>query len=279
MEIKQIAIFRNPARESCAAAGILLAKAAEAKNIKYYFADYDSALDDLRPDTDMIFCIGGDGTILKAARAASKSDIKILGINAGHLGFLASVEAGFDFGELLEDIKKDNFILQRRMMLSAKVFRNGREVFSSNALNEAVIKAASPRTIKLRAQYSNLPIKDYIADGLLLSTPTGSTAYNLAAGGPIVYPDLDVLILTPICPHTLNQRPLLLPGGGDTVIEVLSEESQSEAILSLDGQINFPLRFGDKIVLSKYKNGINILFPKNYDFFNVLSIKLRWNGR
>ncbi len=279
MQIKQIAIFHNPLRKSCAAAALDLAKAADAKGIVYYFADYNSALDDLRPNTDIVFCIGGDGTILKASRAASIKDIKIIGINAGHLGFLAAVEAGFDFSELLEDIKKDNFILQRRMMISAKVVRNGNEAFSSNALNEAIVKAACPRTINLRAQYAGLPIKDYTADGLLLSTPTGSTAYNLAAGGPIVYPDLDVLILTPICPHTLNQRPLLLPGGGDTVIEVLSEESQSEAILSLDGQINFPLRFGDKIVLSKYKNGINILFPKNYDFFNVLSIKLRWNGR
>lgn len=279
MEIRQAAIFFNPERESCAAAGALFAKAAEKAGIKHYFPKYNLSLSDILPDTDIIFSVGGDGTILKTARAAAEKGIKILGINAGHLGFLASAEAGLNFETLLEEIKNDNFISQRRMMIGAKVLRKGEEVFFSPALNEAVIKAVSPRSITLRAEYSSRAIKEYTADGILLSTPTGSTAYNLAAGGPIVEPGLDVFILTPICPHTLNQRPLVLPGSGETRIKVISGKSQSASVLSLDGQVNFPLDCGDEIILSKYGNGVNILFPKDYDFLNILSIKLKWGGR
>lgn len=279
MKISKAAVFFNPARESCAAAGALLAKAALKAGIEHYFPEYALCLSDLLPGTDIIFSVGGDGTILKTARAAAGKGIKILGINAGHLGFLASAEAGLDFDKLLEEIKNDNFISQCRMMIKAAVYRNGKEVFSAPALNEAAIKAVSPRSIKLQAEYSNRAIKEYTADGILLSTPTGSTAYNLAAGGPIVEPGLDVFILTPICPHTLNQRPLVLPGEGETRIKVISEESQAASVLSMDGQINFPLEYGDEIVLSKYGAGVNVLFPESYDFFNILSIKLKWGSR
>ncbi len=279
MEIKQAAIFFNPARESCAAAALSLADAAQKNGINYYFADYGASLNDLKADTDIIFSVGGDGTILKTARAAAKSNIKILGINAGHLGFLAAAERGLDFFKLFEDIKKDNFISQRRMMLICRVYRAGREVFSDLALNEAAVRAVSPRSVKLSARYSSLPIKEYTGDGLLTATPTGSTAYNLAAGGPIAMPELDVFILTPICPHTLNQRPLLLPSAGELSIRVMSEKSQSDAALSLDGQINFPLDCGDEIRIKRYEGGVNILFPKGYDFFNILSIKLKWGSR
>ena len=279
MKIKKAAIFFDPARESCSVVGASLGRAAERSAVKYYFADYEGSLNDLEAGTDIIFSVGGDGTILKTARAAAKDKIKILGINAGNLGFLAAAERGLDFDKLFDDIKKDNFISQRRMMLNCRVYRDGAEVFGDLALNEAAVKAVSARSIKLSARYCSLPIKDYTGDGLLAATPTGSTAYNLAAGGPIVMPELDVFILTPICPHTLNQRPLLLPSGGDIRIKVLSERPRADAALSLDGQLNFSLNRGDEILISAYKDGVNILFPKGYDFFNILSIKLKWGSR
>lgn len=280
MEIKKAAVFCNPSRGNCARTGGILAKAAEKRDIVCYFADYNAPLNGLQTETDIIFSVGGDGTILKAARTAAGHNIKIFGINAGHLGFLSSVEeSSLNFEELFDKIKSGALLCQRRMMLEATVIREGKKIFSSPALNEAVIKAVSARSIKLKAQYGISSIKDYTADGILVATPTGSSAYNLAAGGPILSPDLEAFILTPICPHTLNQRPVVLPVCGKIKIKVLSPANQSGVVLSMDGQITFPLRQSDEIILSKYKNGVEILFPQDYDFFNILSIKLKWGSR
>lgn len=280
MEIKKAGIFCNPSRSNCAQVGGLLAKAAAKRGIECYFADYSAPLDGLQLQTDIIFSVGGDGTILKAARTAAAHNIKIFGINAGHLGFLSSAEEyGLDFEGLFDKLQKDALLCQRRIMTEAAVIREGKKVFSSPALNEAAIKAVSARSIKLQADYGSSSIKEYTADGILLATPTGSTAYNLAAGGPILAPDLEAFILTPICPHTLNQRPLVLPADGKIKIKVLSPAYQSDVVLSMDGQITFPLQQGDEIILAKYKDGVEILFPREYDFFNILSIKLKWGSR
>ena len=280
MEIKKAAIFCNPSRSNCARTGGILAKAVQKMGIECYFADYNAPLNGLQMMTDIIFSVGGDGTILKASRTAAANNIKVFGINAGHLGFLSSVEESrLNFDELFDKIKNGALLCQRRMMLEACVVREGKKIFSSPALNEAVIKAVSARSIKLKAEYGTSSIKDYTADGILIATPTGSTAYNLAAGGPIVSPDIEAFILTPICPHTLNQRPVVLPAYGKIKVKVLSPADQSDVVLSMDGQITFALKQGDEISLSKYKNGVEILFPQDYDFFNILSIKLKWGSR
>lgn len=280
MEIKKAAIFCNPSRSNCTRTGILLSNAAKERGIEVYFADYKAPLNGLQMQTDIIFSVGGDGTILKAARTAAAHNIKVFGINAGHLGFLSSAEESrLNFEELFDKIQNNTLLCQRRMMLEAAVIREGKKVFCAPALNEAAIKAVSARSIKLKAEYGGSSVKDYTADGILVATPTGSTAYNLAAGGPILSPDLEAFILTPICPHTLNQRPLVMPVSGKVKIKVLSPSNQSDVVLSMDGQITFRLKQGDEIMLAKYKNGVEILFPQDYDFFNILSIKLKWGSR
>lgn len=277
MKLKQAAIYVNKQNDLSLKSAITLKEALDAAKIANY--QTDNTAKDFKKGTDLIFCIGGDGTLLSAAQKAAKLNIKIVGINSGNLGFLAALKTQVDFKETLQNILKDNFKEQERFLLKAEVIRNKKIAFSSSALNEAVLRPAQARAINLNVLFDKSQVKNYFGDGLIISTPTGSTAYNMAAGGPIVMPSLNVFILTAICPHTLSQRPLVLPA--DKEIKVLLDKTKKDINinLTLDGQNNFSLRNNDIVKIMQNKQKLKILYPKNYDFFETLTTKLNWGQR
>lgn len=277
MKLKQVAIYVNKKNALSLESAKTLKMALDSAKIENYLTNTESK--DFKKGIDSIFCIGGDGTLLSAAQKAAKLNIKIVGINSGNLGFLAALKTQKDFKQTLQDILKDKFKEQERFLLKADVYRNKKIVFSACALNEAVIRPAQARAINLNVHLDKSQVKDYFGDGLIISTPTGCTAYNMAAGGPIVMPSLNVFILTAICPHTLSQRPLVLPA--DKEIKILLDKTKKDITinLTLDGQTNFALQNNDIVKIVQSKQKLKILYPKNYDFFETLTTKLNWGQR
>ncbi len=277
MEVKKVAIYINKQNSLSLKSAKTLATNLESTKIKSYLTDKD--IKEFTKDTDLIFCIGGDGTLLSAAQKAAKLNIKIVGINSGNLGFLAALKTQEDFTSVLQDLLKDNFTEQERFLLKVEVFRNKKNVFTACSLNEAVIRPAQARAINLNVHFDKSQVKNYFGDGLIISTPTGCTAYNMAAGGPIVMPSLNVFILTAICPHTLSQRPLVLPA--DKEIKILLNQTKKDINinLTLDGQTNFAVKNNDMVKITQSKQKLKILYPKNYDFFETLTTKLNWGQR
>lgn len=277
MEVKKVAIYINKQNSLSLKSAKTLATNLETTKIKSYLTDKD--IKEFTKDTDLIFCIGGDGTLLSAAQKAAKLNIKIVGINSGNLGFLAALKTQEDFTSVLQDLLKDNFTEQERFLLKVEVSRNKKNVFTACSLNEAVIRPAQARAINLNVHFDKSQVKNYFGDGLIISTPTGCTAYNMAAGGPIVMPSLNVFILTAICPHTLSQRPLVLPA--DKEIKILLNQTKKDINinLTLDGQTNFAVKNNDIVKITQSKQKLKILYPKNYDFFETLTTKLNWGQR
>lgn len=277
MELKYVAIYINRKNSLSLESAKTLKESLDSAKIANYLTDTESK--DFKKGTDLVFCIGGDGTLLSTAQKAAKLNIKIVGINSGNLGFLAALKTQKNFNQTLKDIIKDNFKEQERFLLKADVYRNKRIVFSACALNEAVIRPAQARAINLNVHLDKSQVKDYFGDGLIISTPTGCTAYNMAAGGPIVMPSLNVFILTAICPHTLSQRPLVLTA--DKEIKILLDKTKKDINinLTLDGQTNFALQNNDIVKIVQSKQKLKILYPKNYDFFETLTTKLNWGQR
>jgi len=251
---------------------------------------------------DAAITVGGDGTVLYAARHVIKYGIPVLGINAGGLGFLSGMERS-SFNKHLDSFLSNGFIRIRRQLLSVEVFRGGGRVFGPYpALNDCVIRSTEARAFSLRAFFGRQLLSEYFGDGLIISTPTGSTAYSLAALGPIVLPELEVFLLSPICPHTLTHRPIVLPSLEDITIEVggrsrafaqedLGAGSESAALraklrcggrgvsLSLDGQENCALQPADRVVIRKYPKNFEMLAPRDFSYFDILRRKLRWGER
>lgn len=217
------------------------------------------------PDKNVDFAIivGGDGTILRAARFFAPYGIPIFGINLGRLGFLAQANAQ-DVGFALEKLFNSEFKIDERLMLSLKNE-------TATALNDIVVKGLNlSRTVELEVYINDRLVCNYLADGLIISTPTGSTAYTLSAGGPVLTPSLDAFVIVPICPHTLAARPLVVPSG--EVIEVKCKEPLSVCI---DGQIDFEPK-GVVIEKSPYKAKIVLLKKENNGFYSVLREKFNW---
>ncbi|MBT3392833.1 MAG: NAD(+)/NADH kinase [Elusimicrobiaceae bacterium] len=227
---------------------------------------------------DLVISLGGDGTVLKTARFFMGKNIPVFGINSGTLGFLTSVDMDH-FKQALEKITTGKYIIQERVMLSASLMRNKKTIVSNEtAFNDCVIKTTDARAFLIEGKFKNKPFQNYFGDGLIVSTPTGSTAYSLAASGPIVHPNVDVFLVTAICPHALTQRPLILPTDG-TLTFVPCIKNDVPAILSLDGQDNFEIKNGDTIKISRSTKKVKLIFPADYDYFKVLSKKLSWGNR
>jgi NAD+ kinase len=279
MDIKTAALFLNSSKEQSLNVYKNVVEELEKENIEHYALDSYSFPSDIKPGTDIMFCLGGDGTLLKAARTAADKELKIVGINGGTLGFLSGVDPDVDFCRLLENVRKDNYYELKRLMLDISVFRENKQIFRETALNECVIKTAEQRAISINVFYNDCELKEYFGDGIIIATPTGSTAYSLAAGGPIVYPEIDVFILTPICPHTLTQRPLVLPSNNTLRARLSQRKTGLNVSLNLDGQINLPLGYEDDVIVSQSSKSISILYPGQYNFFNVLTGKLKWGSR
>ena len=226
---------------------------------------------------DWVVVLGGDGTLLGAARKIGKYGIPILGVNLGGLGFLTGIplERLYPVVEMMIDGRID---LETRIMLEAKVLRKGEAVCRFQVLNDVVInKRTLARIIDLDVSIDGEFLTTFRADGLIISTPTGSTAYNLSAGGPILYPTMETLILTPICPFALTNRPIIIPDTAVIQIE-MGKESEEKVILTFDGQVGFDLYPGDKVVIQESKEKIRLLRPPDHSYFNILRTKLMWGG-
>lgn len=225
--------------------------------------------DEFNPEVTCAIVLGGDGTILKAARYYAKYSVPILGINFGRLGFLSQAKST-QIEEVVQYLKKGSFKIEDRIMLSGQ---NG----ELTALNDIVIKGDGfSRTSRLYVQINDNTVCDYLADGIIVSTPTGSTAYTLSAGGPIMVPSLDALVIVPICPHTMNARPIVIPSG--EVVKVTSGQSKTPLKISADGQKTYDVGVNEEIVITKseYSAKLILLNMEKNAFYSVLKEKLHW---
>lgn len=237
----------------------------------------ESKLDEMAGVIDLLIVLGGDGTLLAAARQFHECEVPILAVNLGGMGFMTSVTIDEAF-PLLEDVLAGRHRLSPRMMLKAELVRDGKIIQQQQALNDAVVtKAALSRILDFDLSVNGHFLGLYRADGLIVSTPTGSTAYSLAAGGPILYPVLQAFVLTPICPHMLTNRPLVLPDSVQLELDFSALEEQ--AYLTLDGQIGFELQRGDRITISRSPHRVQLVRPQEQTYYKVLRNKLRWGQR
>ncbi|TRZ97082.1 MAG: NAD(+)/NADH kinase [Deltaproteobacteria bacterium] len=226
---------------------------------------------------DFLIVIGGDGTLLSAARVVGTSGKPILGVNMGSLGFMTAITLD-EIYPALERIFRNEFEYEERMMLVAHVHRLGERVANYTVLNDVVInKGALAKMIDIKVSVGELYLSTFKADGLIISTPTGSTGYSLAAQGPMIYPTMNMILITPICPHTLTFRPLVVPDGLVVRSELLSKES--DVFLTLDGQVGFGLRKGDVIEVKKAGAPLRFFRSPFRDYFTVLRTKLKWGER
>lgn len=228
-------------------------------------------------EVDMVLVLGGDGTLLSAARLLEGKDQPILGINLGSLGFLT--ELGLDelYGSL-ERVLAGEYTIEHRVRLEASLHREGKEIGHYQVLNDVVInKGALARIIDLEVYVDDKKVTNFQADGLIVSTPTGSTAYSLAAGGPIIEPTLDVIVVSPICPHTLTNRPLVI--SGDSRIDLCLQSDSGAVFLTLDGQEGTRLNQGDNVRVRASGNKVNLIRTGVRTFYDVLSAKLHWGHR
>ena len=226
---------------------------------------------------DFLIVIGGDGTLLSAARVVGTSGKPILGVNMGSLGFMTAITLD-EIYPALERIFRNEFEYEERMMLIAHVHRLGERVANYTVLNDVVInKGALAKMIDIKVSVGELYLSTFKSDGLIISTPTGSTGYSLAAQGPIIYPTMNTILITPICPHTLTFRPLVVPDGMVVRAELLSMET--DVFLTLDGQVGFGLRKEDVIEVKKAGAPLRFFRSPFRDYFTVLRTKLTWGER
>ncbi|HJS25209.1 MAG TPA: NAD(+)/NADH kinase [Pyrinomonadaceae bacterium] len=228
----------------------------------------------LAAEVDLMLVLGGDGTMIATARLVGDQEVPVLGINYGGLGYLAE----FRIEELysaLESILSGNYRLDRRVMLAVELRRGNEPPKTSRVLNDVVInKSALARIIEIETYFDGYFVNSFRSDGLIVSTPTGSTAYNLSAGGPVVFPSMNAVVITPICPFTLSNRPIVVPDNAE--IELLLKTDNEEVALTLDGQVGFPMEVADRVLIRKSRTTFNIVQPSNRNYFDVLRDKLRW---
>lgn len=277
MNIKRVGIVANSDKEKAAEYSLRLGKWLSDRGLDVFFEEEIAgklnvpgvSRNDLASAVDMIVVFGGDGTLLMAAHIVMGSDVPVLGINLGEFGFMTVVNLNEMLGTM-EMILKGECGISRRMMLSVSV-----EGAEYPVLNDVVINRGNlSRMVNLETFVDGKYLSTFKADGLIVSTPTGSTAYSLSSGGPIILPELDSIIINPICPHTLTKRPIVLPP--DSVIEVIVWTKKGEAFVTLDGQDLFVLKSGDRVGIRKSKNHINLVESPHRDYLEILRTKLGW---
>ena len=274
MTFSKAAVFYNDSKPQLAPVAKEVCRALQRQQIA---ADLCPDLHRL-PKTDLLVCLGGDGTLLRCARAAAPLDIPILGINCGTLGFLSTCEKE-DVESTFAALADGSFQLNPRALLRATVHTPKGSPRTLEALNDCVIRAAQPRAFSLQATFDNTPLPAFLGDGVIVATPTGSTAYSLAAGGPIVAPGVDVHIVTPICPHSLHQRPLILPAQGTLELVPVFKNENEQAGLSMDGQENILLPPGSTVQLTRSPFKAHFIATQGRNFFSVLHRKMNWGAR
>lgn len=227
-----------------------------------------------RYEPEFVIVLGGDGTLLSAARAIGANDIPLLAVNLGSLGFLTEVPLD-ELYTTLEAVVNNQCPTEPRSLLNCRLVRDEQEIAQYFALNDAVVKSTVARLLGFAVTINDDRVMEYQADGVIIATPTGSTAYSLAAGGPVFMPSVDALLMTPICPHSLTHRPLVV--GSNSVISVRLD-SGADGFLSVDGQVGMPVMQGDQIVCRKALHHLRLLRMQK-SFFDVLRSRLRWGQR
>jgi NAD+ kinase len=231
--------------------------------------------DALASQCDLAIVVGGDGTLLNAARSLAEPGVSVLGVNLGRLGFLVDVSPD-EMTTQLDRILSGEYVREERTLLHASVSRGEEILGESTALNDVIVhKRDIARMIELDTWIDGHFLNTTRSDGLIVSTPTGSTAYALSGGGPVLRPKLNAIALVPICPHTLSNRPIVVDD--DAVIEIVLHEGTLEATVSCDGQISQPLEAGDHVRVQKHTHTLRLLHPPGHDYFAVLRRKLRWS--
>jgi len=226
---------------------------------------------------DVIIVLGGDGTMLSVARLVGEKGIPILGVNIGGLGFLTAVQKD-ELYDVLGKVFTGECPVEERIMLTACVFRHSECIAEYLVVNDVVVnKGALARIIDLETYIDHNYVATFKADGLIVSTPTGSTAYALSAGGPILYPTLNCVVLAPICPHTLTNRPIVLPD--NVVVDIVLRSQNEDVFLTIDGQVGFSLRQGDTVEVKKSQFKTKLFNPCERDYFQILRNKLKWGER
>lgn len=277
MDIKRVGIVANSDKEMAAEYSIRLGRWLSDRGLEVFYEDEIAeklnmpgvARSELASAVDMVVVFGGDGTLLMAARMVMGSDAPVLGVNLGGFGFMTVVNLNEMLGTM-ELILNGEYSISRRMMLSVSV-----EDVNYPALNDVVINRGNlSRIVNLETFVNGKYLSTFKADGLIISTPTGSTAYSLSSGGPIIMPELDSIIINPICPHILTNRPVVLPP--DSVIEVIVWTKKGEASVTLDGQDLFVLKSGDRVGIKKSENHINLIESPQRDYLEILRTKLGW---
>ncbi len=286
MKLKDILIVANIKNESTSKIVDIAIEILKKKNIKFdivsptfFQLENKTILTDLENSKfrnfDLIIAIGGDGTFLFTARYFYPFEFKLLGMNAGRLGFLMEISPE-NLEDALKKIENDDLQVKERLMFKAFVLRDEEVVFQTAFLNDAVIsKGVLSRMVEISVSLMGTPLAQYRADGLIISTPTGSTAYNLAAGGPILTQDVAGMIITPICPHSLGVRPIV--SGIEKELKICFLSGGVDTNLTIDGQENFLLKVNDKIIVKKEEKCVKIYDYGERQFFSVLREKLGWH--
>lgn len=274
-------IFRNESKPDSSRTLKLVRALLKTRGVKTWVAEGKPQAEALRR-AEFAIALGGDGTMLRVAREVAPRGIPLLGINIGTLGFLSGAEAA-ELRRRMDAVLAGRFVVEERSMLSAEVLRGGRRVFGPDlALNEVVIRCGDQaRAITLSTRSGERFVADFFGDGLIVATPTGSTAYSLAAMGPIVDPSLDVTLLAPICPHTLTQRPLIVPAHLPLTIRLGRRRADElpRVLVSLDGRPGAELQIGDEVRVRRADTPLRLLLPAGRTFFEVLRRKLKWGQR
>jgi NAD+ kinase len=238
------------------------------------FNVYESS--ELGKHCDLVIAIGGDGTMLMAAHILCDIDVPLLGINLGHVGFLADIPAD-DIANNMDEILNGNYVEDVRFLLRGQVFRNDECVYEDYAFNDIVIQKWNiARLVELETYINGAFVHTHRSDGMIISSPTGSTAYALAGGGPVVHPSLDALILVPICPHSLTNRPIVIDGNSCVEVVVGTREID-HARLTFDGEIGLELAPSDRIRVEKQNKKARLIHPPEHDQFHILREKLHWS--
>ncbi len=271
---KRIVIFRDPEREHVKEAtddfvSFLNEKVDIVANCGIQDCDCD-----LLANSDYAVVFGGDGTIISAANELRHSNVPVVGVNMGNLGFLAEFTLK-DLKESFDIIISDKAKIEKRMMINCTHARKGKEIFRSTAANDVFINAGPPfRMLELKMFVNDQPLTSCISDGLIISTPTGSTAYNLSAGGPILAGRVQAMVITPICPHSLSFRPIVI--SADSKLQVHAERVNIGTQVSVDGRFQEPVKEGDVVYIERHKGDFLIVNNPNHTQWDTLASKLRW---
>lgn len=226
---------------------------------------------------ELVVVLGGDGTLIHAARMLAGREVPILGVNLGSLGFLTEIPQE-DLFPRLDDVLHGRAVLDPRMKLRCRLLRDGKQVMEDHVLNDVVInKGALARIADHETFVDSKLVTTFKSDGVIVSTPTGSTAYALSAGGPILYPRVDAMVLAPICPHALTQRPLVVPA--DRTVSIILRNSPADVFLTIDGQAGLPLQDGDRVEVSRSPQRVLLVRNPRMDYFSILRSKLHWGER